>query len=51
MEYWSAAKCVLPVTPSLQCSNTPEILGIQTSVKRLTFFWVIDPKIIPNMSP
>jgi hypothetical protein len=42
MEYWSAAKYVLSITPSLQCSNT-KILGIQTSVKRLTFFWVIDP--------
>ena len=25
-------------------SNTPKILEIETSVKRLTFFWVIDPK-------
>ena len=48
MEYWSAAKYVQPITPSLQCSNTPKILGIQTPVKRFTFFWALDPFLVES---
>lgn len=29
------------------CSNTPKILGIQTSVKTFAFSWVTDPKYCP----
>ena len=36
--------------PVLQCSSAPKILGIQTSVNRLTFFWIINLFYYYNMA-
>ena len=54
MEYWGVVKQMLRITPSLQRSNLSRRsfgeggysnnFGLRTSIKGLTFVWVIDEK-------